>query len=563
MALRGVRYLVKRQDVFYYRMPIPVALLYRFQRREIKHSLKTTNLPVARMRCRNAANFCETLISLVEAVPDLTTETLNHLIQEYFAGIMGDVSTVVEFSSDIDIEAEIEGEKVELMRLRKQIAERDYSTLLMSQASDLLHTKGMKKLPRGSEEYDYLCHGLLRAKAEQRRVLIALLQGQYDKGKPEDPLFKDNTQHLLGPVSDQKKISVGELCDKFIAAKSQVWAKKTIYDNRRVVSWFRELVGEGTSIDSVTIATVRDYRDLLLKLPKNLSKVKDLKDLPLLEAIKVSESTEKLSGKTAKKYLEMLKSFLDWCRKEGYVSVNPGGDIEIPLKENAKEARYPFTEEQLSKLFQSPQYTGHKSSVRRYITGDQLIRDAKFWIPLIGLFTGMRLGEIVQLLVSDIKKIDNVWVFNITTGGESNKTLKTQSSDRFIPVHPELHKIGFLEFVQGKSCKGASNQRLFNDVGFGAEAYPSSRFSKYINRYFGKIGIKTAKTAFHSLRHNFKDAMHAAGIQDSRQNALMGHADKSAAGIYGKGIPATALYDDICKVKYGVELSHLWANVPK
>ncbi len=85
---------------------------------------------------------------------------------------------------------------------------------------------------------------------------IFAVSGRYDKGQPADPLFRDNNQHLLGPVSHQKKISVGELCEKFIAAKSQVWAKKTIYDNKRVVRWFRELAGEGTPIDAVTIETV-------------------------------------------------------------------------------------------------------------------------------------------------------------------------------------------------------------------------------------------------------------------------------------------------------------------
>ena len=44
---------------------------------------------------------------------------------------------------------------------------------------------------------------------------------------------------------------------------------------------------------------------------------------------------------------------------------------------------------------------------------DKHKKNCNFWIPLIGLFTGMRLEEISQLYVWDLTKIDGIWCLDI------------------------------------------------------------------------------------------------------------------------------------------------------
>src|SRR3546814_11630732 len=71
------------------------------------------------------------------------------------------------------------------------------------------------------------------------------------------------------------------------------------------------------------------------------------------------------------------------------------------------------------------------SRARRAIPGTLVVRDGKFGIPLIGLFAGLRCGEIVQLDVADIKTEHGIDYFDITKGEpESGKSLKTASSAR-------------------------------------------------------------------------------------------------------------------------------------
>ena len=74
-----------------------------------------------------------------------------------------------------------------------------------------------------------------------------------------------------------------------------------------------------------------------------------------------------------------------------------------------------------------------------------------------------------------------------------------------------------------------------------------------------EIGAKTPKTAFHSFRHNFKDALIAAGVPESYARTLMGHADDGVHGLYGTGIPIKLLNTGLQKIHYPLELSDLTA----
>jgi integrase len=226
--------------------------------------------------------------------------------------------------------------------------------------------------------------------------------------------------------------------------------------------------------------------------------------------------------------------------------------VKIQSKTNDKDARYPFTPEQLQKLFSSPLYVGHLSDASRYKPGPLVIKDGKYWIPLIGLFTGMRLGEIVQLLNSDLKVEKDIHYFDVNRSEGDDKKLKTDSSERRIPLHPKLISLGFLNFAAARQ-KAAPSQRLFEEIKKGKDGYYSHNFSKWFSRYTVLTGIKTPKTVFHSFRHNFKDALVEAGIEDSKVRELMGHHDGSVTAAYGSHSSIPLLYENISKIGYKIE----------
>ena len=65
-------------------------------------------------------------------------------------------------------------------------------------------------------------------------------------------------------------------------------------------------------------------------------------------------------------------------------------------------------------------------------------RYEKYWTPLIGVFTGCRLGEITQLHLDDIKKYgshrNKRWVFDINEN-TPDKHLKNLPSTRLSLIH--------------------------------------------------------------------------------------------------------------------------------
>jgi integrase len=232
----------------------------------------------------------------------------------------------------------------------------------------------------------------------------------------------------------------------------------------------------------------------------------------------------------------------------------PGANVKVAgLKKIIPgEQRDPYTPKQLVEVFKSPIYTGQESETCRHKPGSLLIRDGYYWVPLIALFSGMRLGEILQLMKSDVKEENAVWYFDVSKG--EGKSLKTASSKRRVPIHRTLLDLGLVDHVKSGQASG----RIFPEIKKGADGYHSHHFSKWWGRYAKQIGFKSPRTAFHSFRHNFADALRAADLPEYINKALVGHADKSVHGHYGGGAVLSQLKAAIDKVSYaGAGLSLL------
>lgn len=160
------------------------------------------------------------------------------------------------------------------------------------------------------------------------------------------------------------------------------------------------------------------------------------------------------------------------------------------------------------------------------------IRDWRYWLPIISLYSGARLGEIAQLFIEDIRQDRGVWIFHITPeGATDDKSVKTEGSARVVPVHPELIRLGLLDYHAEQ--KTAGETRLFPT----AERDTRGHFgepSRFFGRYFEKIGVKVDNTTkFHSLRHGVTDAFRRAGYLDEEFGMLLGHTAGTTTGRYG------------------------------
>lgn len=221
-----------------------------------------------------------------------------------------------------------------------------------------------------------------------------------------------------------------------------------------------------------------------------------------------------------------------------------------------------FTADQMNTLFQSPLFTGCESDVQpRFIKrpGNVLIRDHRYWVPLIMLFSGARPGEIGQLAVADVRKEHERWIMHITDEGDGEKSVKNDNSKRMLPVHDQLIQFGFVTYRN--RMEEAGEKRLFPKAERNDRGQMMADFSRSFSRYLTSLGIKNGRGySQYSFRHGVADGLRRAGFLDHEFKFLMGHGDTSMTGRYGM-MPQGMLEkraELINAIQYpGLDLSHL------
>lgn len=356
-------------------------------------------------------------------------------------------------------------------------------------------------------------------------------------------------------VGTAKLLTVEGARQRFVGMKSGTeWVRKTELDYKRVLDLATTVIGATKPVSLISTDDVKAVRDTLAKLPSNITKTKGNAQKSLAMLIAENPDAECMSPRTQNKYFSMFRSFLRWLVDEEDIPKMPGPTIKVvgAAKNKAPGDRYPYSVEQLERIFTSPLYKGCSSRLRRATSGTEVYQDGYFWIPLVALYSGLRLGEIVQLGTADVKQDGEVTYFNVSLVDGEDKHLKTASSARRVPVHATLIDLGLLKYVE--RARKLKKARVFHDIEFGKDGYPSHNFSKWWGRYTRRIGVHTDKTAFHSFRHNFTDALREAEVPDSIAKKLVGHADRSVHAGYGKGASIQKLSEHMNRVTYAIDL---------
>jgi integrase len=249
------------------------------------------------------------------------------------------------------------------------------------------------------------------------------------------------------------------------------------------------------------------------------------------ETILAKEGDRRIEVGTAEKLTVRLGVLHKFAFKNGLTKIAP----DAP--QSPKPDRYPagkkpvekaFSQTDLQAIFSGYLYTGTE------LNKSNAVFPYQFWLPVLGLYTGGRLNELCQLDTEDVykKEPEGIWTISLMDDELDRplpKILKNHSSRRIIPIHSELIRMGFLEFVEQASLEGRT--KLFSDgltynpkKGWGSNAthffcrFPSP--STPASGYFFKCGIrerdsegKTDRKNFHSFRHTFTDLARESGAE--------------------------------------------------
>jgi integrase len=335
-------------------------------------------------------------------------------------------------------------------------------------------------------------------------------------------------------------ITLQELFKKFKAERQP--PEKTADEYQKVIARFIEVNGS-VSAECITGSMVREFKDALLKTPSVLTHKQRALSLPeLIKSVGSNYSGRRLSDGSINKHITMVSTILKWAGNNSYFDDNwnnPAQGKFVKRKDSKKEIK-PFTNQELEKIFSSDVYAS--GVVTKGGAGK-----AAYWLPMISLYTGMRLEEAGQLLVSDIKQEDGVWYFDINES--ESKRLKNKSSTRIVPVHKRLIDFGLIDYVDS-----IKDVRLFPLLKADKYGSLTQNWSKWFGRLLTKLNIKDSSKVYHSFRHGMKDALRNAGVDEAISDAITGHTNSSVGRTYGSGYNLATLNKAIQKVNYDVDV---------
>lgn len=377
--------------------------------------------------------------------------------------------------------------------------------------------------------------------------------------------------HPPAPLSPSSTRTIGDVYDRFIADPKHQWSKRTQIAHATTRRWVIEVFGENTLLAEITREGCRDFVSLLREMPRSAhQRFPNMTIMEVIEAAKATSERRLISTANLNAYINRFGGVMNWAMNEGYLDRNPLKGLKLPDPVKKRDKRNPFSTDQLRRIFDAPIYTGCRDDENGYaVPGNQHPRRARFWVPLIALFSGLRLNEICQLEVSDIRVIDGISCFRVASGLSQTgdeKRVKTNASERIVPVHDELIRCGFLAFAESQRLCGETD--LFPELPFGHLGYRSTAFSRWFSRFLENAGAAAPLTCFHSFRHNFRDGLRAAKI-DRDVALLLGGWTTDGKGTavadnYGSGYQPRALTEALNAVRFpALDLDHLAVIGPR
>jgi integrase len=361
-------------------------------------------------------------------------------------------------------------------------------------------SKGLTEMYGGDFQFFHVTEAI-------RNAHIAFLNGDNPTAWFNPVQLQSDSLQTLPSLKAKSKgtsISMFALVEKWAAEGQR--NQKTIDMYNRTATRFRSLVGPLFVQEIKRIDVVR-FKDELLKIGQ--------------------------SPQNTNKQLIVVNTLLNYAKANAIIDDSPASGVSVKV-ERKEKPRVSFDAPALNAIFSSPIYTHGQ---RPKGGGGE----AAYWIPLLALFTGARLEELGQLHPSDITEesyLDvngnaaTAWVIRIKNSREVGQSVKNFGSNRRIPIHDELIRLGFLSYAA--EAKQEGRYRIFDQLVADKYGTETAQFSKWFNRYLRKkCGVTNDRMTFHSFRHTFKDFCRTVGIDAEIGDRLTGHASGGVGSSYG------------------------------
>jgi integrase len=246
--------------------------------------------------------------------------------------------------------------------------------------------------------------------------------------------------------------------------------------------------------------------------------------------------TDDRSPQTVRKWLATARAVFTWAiRKRAkdakghrLVETNPFKDcfIKVPKRPKLRETDKAFTEEEIQTILRASTAIGDRPK--------KPLDAARRWVPWLCAYTGARGGEMTQLRTQDIEQRACGTVLHITPEAGTTKT----NNARWVPIHPHLGEMGFLDYVASVKARLGKDGPLFyrtrtrpaqNSNGRG----PATRARENLAKWVRELGITDPGVQpLHGWRHTFKTRAMWVKIEERIRDEICGQVPRGVAGQY-------------------------------
>lgn len=392
---------------------------------------------------------------------------------------------------------------------------------------------------------------LVRERDEQIAVLETRLAEvaapDFGMEQPKQPVMGVPVRSAAGTGAK----TVSDLCDAYKVAKWDEWGRSSRKAIGPVLRVLRETIGS-REVGSIDREAARSVFEAVKVLPVNLGKRKEFAGLTVPQAIEKAQELDlpTINPNTINRgYMVQIAAVFNWAVDEDWAVKNPFVGLSVADPVDDKDRREPFTMPQVKSLFSSAPW-----AIRQPDTAD---KPGRYWVPLIALYSGMRLGEIAGLRVIDVEELEGIPAFRVRP--HDGRGLKNKESRRNVPVHSALIAMGLLSFVKHRQVNGKPDELLFPDGKANSRGQGGAKLGEWFSALLRSREIVGTKLGMHSFRHNFEDRLRAVGLHGRPEGqALGGRKIAGSEANYGSDYPIDLLRDALEKVSYpGLDMSHL------
>ncbi len=291
-------------------------------------------------------------------------------------------------------------------------------------------------------------------------------------------------------ADDYPKDALEEIINRFRQEREDRWCDKTKTSNHVAFRALREVLGDNFPVARISPKEIEKVVRCLRDLPPNISTNPNLHGLQLAQAAHVAKQFNlgRLSASSARSYINNIKGFCRWAVKNRLLKKNPFDTFNPDIGSHAsRPEQRAFTLEELDHLFAAPVFTGCRDDRKGFATpGKNHPKRGRFWVPLISLYSGLRLHDACALTKSAVKPVEDGYVLHVD--GKSCR----------LPLL--LRDLGFDDLLENASG------RLFPELTRGADGYFSGPFSKWFRRLIRSCALDSRRLSFSSLNKCYDGA---------------------------------------------------------